>query len=410
MMFLFLRKLSPPLWMFAALAALFVAVGQPAAASAAETRGGNEITVGPNETIDDDLYAFGQNVTILGTVTGSVIAGGNTVTVSGDVGGDLMAAGSTVLVNGPIHGSVRAAGQSVEIYNRIDGDLLASGNTVSLLDGGGVGRDVLAAGTMVTVAGPVGRDVNASGQKVRITSTVDGQVTSNATYLALDPTARIRGGITYASGNEAEIAPGATVAGPIVRSEPAADSGTPWAATAVDWLKGIAGLAVLGLVLVAMFPDTARRNTQMLQLSPWASLGLGAVLLLLMPVIAAVIFGAGLLLGGWWLGLMLLAGYLVWLVLGYLVSAATLGGGFLMPLRRKPGFHVWSLLLGLLVLAALQFIPFVGWLVGLAAVLFGSGALLLTVWSARSSRWVAPSPSAETPSPNRASPVTAAVP
>src|ERR1051326_2200236 len=124
-----LRKLNPVVFTFPVLAALMLVLAQPPAAMAAETRGGNEITVGPNETIDDDLYAFGQNVTILGTVTGSFIAGGNTVTVSGDVGGDLMAAGSTVLVNGPIHGSVRAAGQSVEIYNRIDGDLLASGNT-----------------------------------------------------------------------------------------------------------------------------------------------------------------------------------------------------------------------------------------------------------------------------------------
>lgn len=409
-MFAFVRKLNRSLWMFLALAALLIILGQPTAALAAEFRGDNDITIGSNETIDDDLYAFGQNVAILGTVTGSVIAGGNTVTVGGDVGGDLMAAGSTVLVNGPVHGSVRAAGQSVAINNQVDGDLLATGSTVSLLNGGGVGRDVLAAGTAVTLAGPVGRNVDVSGHDVRISDTVEGHVTTDATYLALDPTARIQGGMSYTSGNEADIAPGATVAGPIVRSAPAAESGAPWSAIAVDWLKGIVGLAVLGLVLVALFPDTARRNTQVLRQSPWASLGLGVVVLLLVPLLAAVVFGAGLLLGGWWLGLMLLAGYAVWLVFGYLVSAATLGGGLLVRLRQTPGFRLWSLLLGLLVLAGLQFIPFVGWLVAVAAVLFGSGALLLTAWSARRPRWAAPSHATAMSSPNSTSPVTAAAP
>jgi hypothetical protein len=70
------------LWMLAAAPVLIIALGQPAAELAAETRGGNDITVSANETVDDDLYAFGGNVTILGNVTGSVIAGGNNVTIS----------------------------------------------------------------------------------------------------------------------------------------------------------------------------------------------------------------------------------------------------------------------------------------------------------------------------------------
>jgi Histidine kinase-, DNA gyrase B-, and HSP90-like ATPase len=175
------RKLKQTLWMIPAAGALVFALVQPPAALAAETRGGNDITVGPAETIDDDLYAFGQNMTILGTVTGSVIAGGNTVAVNGEVGGDVMAAGSTVIVDGPVHGSVRAAGRSVQVRSSIDGDLLAAGNSVSVLGDGRIGRDLLGAGTTLTIAGPVGRDVNASGDQVRISSSVGGQVDSNAT-------------------------------------------------------------------------------------------------------------------------------------------------------------------------------------------------------------------------------------
>ena len=382
-----LRKLNPFVFIVPILAALVLALAQPPAAMAAETRGGNDITVGLNETIDDDLYAFGQNVTILGHVTCSVVAGGNTVTIGGEIGGDVMAAGSTVMIDGPVHGSIRAAGQSVQLRNQVDGDLLATGNSISVVGDGAVGRDLLGAGTALTIAGPVGRNVNASGQEVRISNSVGGDVTGTVTNLRLDPTAQVKGNVAYTSPNEAEVAPGATVNGTIVRSEPATQAEAPATALALDWFKGVVGLAVLGLVLLALFPRAVSRNTAMLRLSPWKSLGLGAAVLVLTPILAAVVFGLGLWVGGWWLGLVLLGVYLVWLALGYLVSAATLGGALLTRVRGVRGLPIWSLLLGLVILAAVQLVPFIGGLVGLAAVVFGSGALLLTIASARTSNW-----------------------
>src|SRR6266542_488128 len=59
------------------------AVATPA--FAAEVRQGDNIVVGANETINDDLYAFGSTVTILGTVNGDVFAAGGTTTISGQV-------------------------------------------------------------------------------------------------------------------------------------------------------------------------------------------------------------------------------------------------------------------------------------------------------------------------------------
>src|SRR5438132_1487922 len=81
-------------------------------------------------------------------------------------------------------------------------------------------------------------------------------------------------------------------------------------AFALDWLKGIVGLAVLGLVLLVLFPGAAPRNAEVLRQSPWTSLGLGALVLVVAPLLAVIVFGAGLWVGGWWLGLPLLGAYL----------------------------------------------------------------------------------------------------
>src|SRR5207247_6511193 len=63
-------------------------------AAAAVVRQGETVTVGPDETIEDDLYAFAANVNIAGTVRGDVIAAGANFSVDGTVTGNLMAAGS----------------------------------------------------------------------------------------------------------------------------------------------------------------------------------------------------------------------------------------------------------------------------------------------------------------------------
>lgn len=69
-----------------ALAGLLVLVAAPTAL-AAEVQQGQTITVGPDQVVDDDLYAFGSNVQVLGKVNGDVFAVGNTVTIGGTVRG-----------------------------------------------------------------------------------------------------------------------------------------------------------------------------------------------------------------------------------------------------------------------------------------------------------------------------------
>ena len=80
-------------------AALFFVSGAPPAL-AAQVQRGNAITVDPNQTIDDDLYAFGGTITIAGTVNGDVYAFGGTVIVATTVFRDVLAEWGKRLVRG----------------------------------------------------------------------------------------------------------------------------------------------------------------------------------------------------------------------------------------------------------------------------------------------------------------------
>src|SRR5207244_13232571 len=67
------------------------------------------------------------------------------------------------------------------------------------------------------------------------------------------------------------------------------------------------------------------RSIDILRAEPWLSLGIGAVILVVTPIVAVIVFIIGLLIGGWWLGLLLIPLWILALALGYVVSGFLLG-------------------------------------------------------------------------------------
>src|SRR5689334_20014873 len=85
---------------------------------AADVRSGDFVTVAPNETIEDNLYAAASTVNMNGTVKGDVIVVGNEITIDGTVDGSVFAAGRVVTINGIINGSARISGQVLTLGPR----------------------------------------------------------------------------------------------------------------------------------------------------------------------------------------------------------------------------------------------------------------------------------------------------
>ncbi len=107
-----------------------------------------------------------------------------------------------------------------------------------------------------------------------------------------------------------------------------------------------------------------------------ASVGFGAAILMITPILGIIAFIAGLLVGGWWLAVLLFPAYILALALGYVVSGSLIGrwtadrlGWRLHPARIVVG--------GLFALTVIGSIPILGWIVSLIAVLFGLGALAI---------------------------------
>jgi cytoskeletal protein CcmA (bactofilin family) len=351
----------------------------PATAQAAEIRSGEAIVVAPGETIDDDLYAFGQTVSIQGTVNGDVIAAAQSVNVQGRVNGDLMAAGSTVVVNGPVSGAARLAGQSIEVGAPIGNDLLGGAATVLVGPLGSVGRDVLVGGQTVTLGGPVERSIRAGAETLTVGGPVGGDILARVGTLRLASGARISGSLDYTSSQDALVEPGATVGGPTTRFEDPAAQPEPspaarFGAGAVAWLQMLVGLSVFGLLLVLVFPGLGTRSTEALVRRPWTSLGIGFALLVGVPFAALLLFVVGLAIGGWWIGPLLLALYLGALPAGYTMSGLLAGRFVVERIAHRHLATGWCLLIGLVLFGLVGLVPILGGVVLFGAVVFGLGA------------------------------------
>ncbi|TMD41701.1 MAG: hypothetical protein E6I88_06800 [Chloroflexi bacterium] len=343
----------------------------PVAVLAADLRRGSDVTVGSGETVNDDLYAAGGTITVNGNVNGNVIVAGGTVTIAGAVSRDVMVAGGNLTISGHVGGSVRAAGGTFTITGPVAGDIVIAGGTVDIGSGATIGRDLVVAGGNATVAGPITRNVAMGSGTLTLRNHVGGNVTGRVDHLRLDG-AQIGGNLDYTSDNQVELANGARVNGTTTQHRPPTNNATNGF---FSWLRALIGILALGLIFLFLLPRLSGRSIDTLRAEPWASLGIGAALVVATPIVALVVFLIGILIGGWWIGALMIPLWILVCALGYVVSAFLVGRLLFTQVGWGSYHDAIALAAGLLVLAVVTAIPLLGWLVGLAAVLLGVGAL-----------------------------------
>src|SRR5579884_3666105 len=90
----------------------FSAAGQPRSEERCDKR---IVTLPADEVVNEDYFAWGYVVEILGTVHGDVYAAEGEIRMAGTVDGDLLAAGGKVRMEGKVSQNARIAGGEVKI-------------------------------------------------------------------------------------------------------------------------------------------------------------------------------------------------------------------------------------------------------------------------------------------------------
>jgi cytoskeletal protein CcmA (bactofilin family) len=344
----------------------------PGSVWAAVVTTGDALTIGAREVVEDDIYLFGDVVTISGLVRGDAIVFCREAIIDGTIEGSLLVFAETIRIDGEILGTARGGANSIFFSGTTSRDLMMAANTLSV--SGKVGQDLFGAGNSITVTGSIGRDVLASMNRLVIDAPVGGNINAYTSELVIGPRAVVSGGITYTSGNEASIDSSALISGQLKRLDPPAEQAVSGPGRSVwSFIRPVLSLLALSLLMILLFPGLTKGTAEMIGAKTGLSAGYGALVFFGAPLVALVLLVTII---GIPISLLSMLLYIV------LIYASRVFAGYFMAWlffgRINKELHpVWIALSGVLVLALLIQIPYLGWLINLAAVIFASGAFLL---------------------------------
>ncbi len=379
----------------------------------AQTPTGGTIPAGT--TIENDVFLIAPDIVVDGDVDGDLFVLGQNIALNGNVTGSVFVLADRANVRGKVNGSVYAlaANLNLDPAARIEHSVYAGALSLLTANGSVIGRDLrtLALGAQLT--GSVARDTRAVIGPIEIlrllltqteslnlfkTSRLDAPPkTTAALAFSCLPTLAIAksaaGGI-IGSGLECLLNPPRAPFQQIAQTNTGFNPGA-WAA---NRLRDFVALALIGLIMLFVFPQRLEKWSAPIVAHPVAAPGIGLLaalngflltLLFLVVVIALGLVFQALTLGTlalltWTLGLAtgIAMFWVVVLFLFYIsqiVVAYWAARWLLKRFTPQAQLHrVIPLLGGLFVFVLLTWVPIVGALVSIIAALYGTGGIVLT--------------------------------
>jgi len=323
--------------------------------------------------VADDIFAAGQYVLFESVSAKNIIAAGMSLSLQGINAEDLILAGAQIDLSGHVTDDVIAA---VCPFCPFGGRL----HVKSTMQ---IGDDARLAGRDIAIDGRIGGNLFAAAQQFTLSGEIAGNARIEAEQIVLSPGARIAGDLLYASRTEPEILDGAIVTGQLrqVERQFSLDEEPPknWIWCVVFAVLGaLLALILLGAVLQLAMPGLLSNAAATAAGKPWASLGRGLVVALLLPGAVALLMATVI---GVPIGLVAVACYFVLLTMAfaaisYCVGLFVRGFSSHKDISTGLGSRIFSTTTGILILLIVGLVPFVGWAIGMLAMIAGLGAVV----------------------------------
>ncbi|TPV92473.1 MAG: polymer-forming cytoskeletal protein [Myxococcales bacterium FL481] len=351
--------------------------------AAAEFRSGDQVRVAADEVVGSTMFVSGSVVEIDGRVDGDLFVAGERVVIRGTVEGNVTAASAKLELVGAVAGTLHWAGRSLRLGGSVADNAYLAGESLTLISGGEVQGDLFAAAERWRQEGTVGRDLTVAAKKMTLVGSVGRDVKVNLSTGEIADQSRIGGDLVAFT----EAADGLRVGeGTEIGGERRVDVYQPSEHPGEDYtgvgyfvwqLVRVVASFFVGLLLFVVAP---RLFVRTIEPSRWFRLaGTGLVLLVVPPVAGVVLL---LTVIGIPLGVIVFGAYALAVYLAQIVVAGVVALRVLKRAPTRTGEFAPVLALGVVALAILRAIPFLGGLVGFAALLVGLGLLYSTTATA----------------------------
>ena len=329
----------------------------------------------------DDLYAADDQVVTMDEID-DAFAAARHVIINHAVTGSAHLAGTQVEINAPVQQSLYVFGDSVIISNSVRQDALTIGR--NLLINGEINGDLRAMGETISINNAINGNAHLAGEQIHINSHIAGDLAIATEQVSFGDHAKVDGRIDIYSelANSIDIPAHVAAIAAINRHHEDMDmefhhwQGKVHASDWQMWLGSNLTTFVLALILALIARSFVHRAAERINDATGNNLIQG-------------VLGIALLLGGILLSAITIIGLPVSLLLILLTLAAVFVAGLVGT--YSVGYMVWirwrnsipnsfvqiliTALIGALVVALLESIPFIGWLISIIIVMLGLGAI-----------------------------------
>ncbi len=369
---------------------------------------GDDIQFTPLHRIEDDVYAFGgKNISMDGYIDGDFTAFTYGINVNGEINGNANVFCREFDHNGRIERNLHAFVESANINGIVNRSVIAFCSDFIISSNGLIERDLTAMCARADIGGTVKGKAGIYCEEVRVFGVIEGDLNIEASTITISNSAVIKGNITYSSPKEAVIdtAGGAVILGSIERIHPETEeeSGSGAFRSVVVTVSELYAAFLFGLLILIPFRRYAKEAVEQLSHRTVVSLAAGLITMVvfLFAIVVVVLSSITFLIGYALIsGDAPVSGALVLIVSTILlpISAfSAVSGGILFYLGKivlafLAGFAIVSalkkqavqlsktqLILGLVALALVFEIPYLGMLLYLLGSLTGAGAIILAV-------------------------------
>lgn len=373
----------------------------PVISIAQQVEYGNNVTI--TKPVHGNLYISGKDIVINAPVYGDLIVAGGTVTINDTVQNDILAAGGEIHMDGYVGEDVRCVGGKLFINKNTGGDLVVTASTLNVSKDAVIAGNLLAFGGDITLEGTIRGSVKTGvgtfvmngtvekglecrGNEINVNGVVNGPTVLAARYIRIGRSASFMQHVRYWNENGSTNFGQSIKEGKAVYDKTLAMEYPSWqflgysSLAALIWYLGT--VLIFILLIRLLFAQTFVKAGEGLFNDTWRAAGYGLLFILVVPIIITITFITVI---GIPLAMLMLTCYIVLLLLGNIIFSVLLAqwanGGY----KTKWGFwkSVWVALGIFILLKLTSLIPFVGWLISLAAMCIAFGSVVLMLRSKR---------------------------
>ncbi len=360
------------------------------------------------ENFDDDLVISGNRVRFESSIEGDLIGASRELVFYGNCDGNIIWASEKVNVGGEVKSSVRAFARTIDINSVIGRNLVAAGQKVIVVPGTKIGKDATIYADEVEFDGYIGNDLKVGCGSITLSGVINGDVDIQTEKLMIMPNVVINGNLTYKTPEDIKIPNSVRIKGETKWQQVEIDgkkSGyralTPMVISIIMfivasflyylwvmiWLLvfnntgliilSLFSLAICGLIILNLSKKTAARAVIVMQEKFFTALGLGILIVLLLPFISLIAFISFL---GWPLGFLLLFIFGIFGISGAIYAIQFVGCaiGKILNLGKKPLSSI-TFLIGVVVVVLLMMVPILNWLIMAIILGAGMGSVILSL-------------------------------